>query len=237
MFPRRGHGARWSGTATPGRWPGSCSPSLVAWAFQDIGLAEANKAIVFLLAIALVAARFGLGPGIVATVLGVLAFDFFFVPPYLTFAVADSQFVITFAVMLVVALMISTLAARLRRQVRTARARERRLEALYRLSRELSAVSGAHQLASTAQREVSGIFGTEATIYLPDEERQTGTGCLHRKDYVCRWSRTGRGNVGIRSWPAGRQRHRYAARRQRSSRADDHASRHGRNPECRSAGG
>ena len=55
---------------------------LVAWAFQDIGLAEANKAIVFLLAVALVAARFGLGPGILATVLGVLAFDFFFVPPY-----------------------------------------------------------------------------------------------------------------------------------------------------------
>ena len=144
--------------------------SLVAWGFQDIGLAEANKAIVFLLAIALVAARFGLGPGILATVLGVLAFDFFFVPPYLTFAVADAQFVITFAVMLVVALIISTLAARLRRQIRAARARERRLEALYRLSRELSATSGAHQLASTAQREVSGIFGTEAIIYLPDEE-------------------------------------------------------------------
>ena len=143
---------------------------LVAWAFQDIGLAEANKAIVFLLAVVLVAARFGLGPGILATVLGVLAFDFFFVPPYLTFAVADTQFVITFAVMLVVALVISSLAARLRRQVRTARARERRLEALYRLSRELSAISGAHQLASAAQREVSSIFGTEVTIYLPDEE-------------------------------------------------------------------
>jgi len=143
---------------------------LVAWAFQDIGLAEANKAILFLLAIVLIAARFGLGPGVLATVLGVLAFDFFFVPPYGTFAVADTQFVITFAVMLVVALIISSLAARLRRQVQTARARERRLEALYRLSRELSAVSGAHRLASAAQREVSSIFGTEVTVYLPGEE-------------------------------------------------------------------
>jgi two-component system, OmpR family, sensor histidine kinase KdpD len=149
---------------------GVAAACLVAWAFQDIGLAEANKAIVFLLAAALVAVRFGLGPGVLATVLGVLAFDFFFVPPYLTFAVTDAQFVITFAVMLVVALIISSLAARLRRQVRTARAREGRLEALYRLSRELSAISGAHQLASAAQREVSSIFGTEVTIYLPDEE-------------------------------------------------------------------
>jgi two-component system sensor histidine kinase KdpD len=143
--------------------------SLVAWAFQDAGLAEANKAIVFLLAVVLVAARFGLGAGAFATVAGVLAFDFFFVPPYLTFAVADAQYVITFAVLLVVALIISTLAARLRRQVITARVRERRLEALYRLSRELSAVSGAHQLAATGQREVAAMFGTGVTIYLPHE--------------------------------------------------------------------
>ncbi len=142
---------------------------LVAWAFQDFGLAEANKAIVFLLAVALVAARLGLGPGLLATVGGVLAFDFFFVPPYRTFAVADAQYVITFAIMLVVAMIISTLAARLRRQIRSARARERRLEALYRLSRELSAVSGSHQLALAAQREVAGMFGTAVTIYLPGE--------------------------------------------------------------------
>jgi two-component system sensor histidine kinase KdpD len=143
---------------------------LVAWAFQDIGLAETNKAIVFLLAVALIAARFGLGPGILATISGVLAFDFLFVSPSGTFAVEDAQYVITFVVMLVVALIISSLAARLRRQVQTARARERRLEALYRLSRELSGVAGAHQLASAAQREVSSMFGTTVTIYLPDEE-------------------------------------------------------------------
>jgi two-component system, OmpR family, sensor histidine kinase KdpD len=142
---------------------------LVAWAFQDFGLAEANKAIVFLLAVALVAARLGLGPGLLATVGGVLAFDFFFVPPYRTFAVADAQYAITFAIMLVVAVIISTLAARLRRQIHSARARERSLEALYRLSLELSAVSGIHQLALTAQRGVAGMFDTAVTIYLPGE--------------------------------------------------------------------
>jgi two-component system sensor histidine kinase KdpD len=144
--------------------------SLAAWGFQDLGLAEANKAFLFLLGAALIAFRFGQGPGVLAAILGVMAFDFFFVPPYLTFAVADAQFVITFGIMLVVALIIGTLTARLRGQIRTSRARERRLEALYRLSRELSAISGAHQLASAAQREVSAMFGTRATIYLPDGE-------------------------------------------------------------------
>ena len=143
---------------------------LVAWAFQNVGLAEANKAIIFLLAIALVANRFGWGPGILATVVGVLAFDFFFVTPYLTLAVSDAQYVITFAIMLVVAFIISTLAGRLRRQIQAGRARERRLGALFRLSRELSGVSGAHQLALTAQREVSAMLGTEVTIYLPAEQ-------------------------------------------------------------------
>jgi two-component system sensor histidine kinase KdpD len=186
----------------PVSWPGyvwalvACIlASLVAWAFQDIGLAEANKAIVFLLAVALVAARYGLGPGALAAVVGVLSFDFFFVPPYLTFAVADAQFVITFAIMLVVALIISTLAARLRSQIGAARGRERRLEALYRLSRELSGVSGAHQLASVAQREVCEMFGAEAAIYLPDDEGRLepvvsaaeGAAAAPREQAVAQW--------------------------------------------------
>ena len=62
--------------------------------FQDWGLAEANKAMVFLLAVFLVAVRWGRGPALLASVLCVLAFDFFFVPPYLTFAVSDAQYVI-----------------------------------------------------------------------------------------------------------------------------------------------
>jgi two-component system, OmpR family, sensor histidine kinase KdpD len=140
---------------------------LVAWGFQDLGLAEANKAIIFVLAAALVAARFGWGPGLATTIVGILLFDFFFVKPYLTFAVADAQYVITFAIMLAVALIISTLAGRLRRQVRVARARERRLEALFRLSRELSGLAGPQQLAAAAQREVAAMLDREVVIYLP----------------------------------------------------------------------
>ena len=72
-----------------------------------------------------------------ASVLSVLAFDFFFVPPYLTFAVSDTQYLVTFAVMLVVGLVISNLAAALRTQARIAGYRETRTAALYAMSREL----------------------------------------------------------------------------------------------------
>ena len=63
--------------------------------------ALANMIMVYLLGVIAVAVQFGRGPSILASVLGVLAFDFFFVPPQLTFAVTDTQYLVTFAVMLV----------------------------------------------------------------------------------------------------------------------------------------
>ena len=63
---------------------------------------------IYLLGVVFVATRFGRGPSAFAAVLSVAVFDFFFVPPHLTFAVADTQYLVTFAVMLVVGLLIST---------------------------------------------------------------------------------------------------------------------------------
>src|SRR4026209_2766774 len=76
---------------------------------------------IYLLAVALVASPHGRGPSALAAVLSVAAFDFFFVPPHLTFAVADTQYVVTFVVMLVVGLLISTLAIRAREHADAAR--------------------------------------------------------------------------------------------------------------------
>ena len=64
----------------------------------------------------MVATRYGRGPSLLASVLSVAAFDFFFVPPFYTFAVTDTQYLVTFSVMLVVALVISGLAVRIRAQ-------------------------------------------------------------------------------------------------------------------------
>ncbi len=143
---------------------------VAAWAIalllQTAGLSEANKAVVFLPAVVLAAIWWGLWPGIVAAVASVLAFDFFFVPPYYTFAVRDVQYLFTLVVFAIVALLVGTLGARLRRQVQTSRVRERRLDVLYRLSRSLSGVSGSHQLAIAAQREVATIFGGPVNVYL-----------------------------------------------------------------------
>jgi two-component system sensor histidine kinase KdpD len=86
----------------------------------------------------LVASRSGRGPSLAAVVLSIALFDFFFVPPYFTFAVSDLQFLSTFGVMLLISLVISGLTVRVREQANFARERENRTGALYAMSRELS---------------------------------------------------------------------------------------------------
>src|SRR5438094_883973 len=98
-----------------------------------------NIIMVYLLGVVIVAMRFGRVASALASVLSVAAFDFFFVPPLLTFAVSDTQYLITFAIMLVVGLVISDLTARTRDAAEGARAQERRTATLYSLSRELAA--------------------------------------------------------------------------------------------------
>jgi two-component system, OmpR family, sensor histidine kinase KdpD len=101
-------------------------------------------------------------------VLSVLAFDFFFVPPYLTFAVSDVEYLVTFTVMLLVALIISTLTVRLQQQAEAARQRERRTAALYAMSRDLASRRDTNGLLAVATRHISEVFESQVALLLPD---------------------------------------------------------------------
>ena len=70
----------------------------------------------YLLAVIISAIWWGRGPAIMVSVLSVLAFDFFLIPPYLTFRVTDIQYVFTFAAFLIVGLVVSTFASKAREQ-------------------------------------------------------------------------------------------------------------------------
>lgn len=139
---------------------------LLAGLFSWAHLAEANVVMVFLTAIAVIAFRYGRGPSILASVESVLVFDFFFVPPQHTFAVADTEYVITFAVMLAIGLAISALTARLKAQIANSRVRERRTSALYQLGKQLSSLSGSVFLVSAAGKQIADLYGAEVAIYL-----------------------------------------------------------------------
>lgn len=139
----------------------------VAWLmFYHFDLS--NLIMVYLLGVVAVASRYGRGPSVLACLLSVAAFDFFFVPPYLTFAVHDTQHFITFGVMLVVALVISQLTVRIRWQAETARQRERRTAALYALSRELAGTRGVPNILQAAARHIAEVFRGQVAVFLPD---------------------------------------------------------------------
>ena len=134
-----------------------------------IGLLDlANIVMMFLLTVVLVAVRLGRGPAVTATVIGVAAFDFFFVPPRFSFAVTDFQYVITFGVMLVVGLITAHLTADLRFQARIASRREARAKALYEFARELSSVLQTEQIFEITRRFIARTFRAKATLLVPD---------------------------------------------------------------------
>jgi two-component system sensor histidine kinase KdpD len=138
-------------------------------------LDHANIVMVYLLATALVAMRFGRTAGVVAACASVLLFDFFFVAPRFSFAVEDAQYLITFVVMLVVALLIAALTARLRGEAETAVAREARARALYQLAHEISGALDAARIQSLVAAFLKAEFGVEAELLLPGPDGVLGS--------------------------------------------------------------
>lgn len=132
----------------------------------------ANLIMFYLVGVVWVAARYGRGPAILTSVLSVLAFDFFFVPPALSFTIADTRYLLTFLIMLAVALTISTLAANLRYQAHIAMYRERRTRALNELGKELAGALLAEQIVETARRHLESLFQAKVCLLLPDAQEK-----------------------------------------------------------------
>ena len=134
-------------------------------------VAPATLIMEYLVGTVIVAVRYGRGPSIMASLLSVLAFDFFFVPPHLTFAVSDTQYVFTFAVMLLVALTISGLTTQIQGQATAARERELRSTSLYEMSRDFASTREVETLAQIGMRHIQKLLGGQVVILLADENR------------------------------------------------------------------
>ena len=151
-------------------------------------ISQTNLAMLFLLAVVVVAFRRGLRPAIFTAVVGVLAFDFFFISPYLAFRVSDSEYLITFAGMIIVGSLISLLVARVREHAYAAQEREKETGTLYALSQDLAAAADADSVIAAVTRHIREIFQWESVVLLPDEDRlivhQSGTGPVLNADDI-----------------------------------------------------
>ncbi|MDD5306436.1 MAG: sensor histidine kinase KdpD [Deltaproteobacteria bacterium] len=127
-----------------------------------------DYALVYVLAILLASLRLSRWPATLTAVLSVAAVDFFFVPPFLTFAVADLRSLVTFLVLLAVGLTVSSLTLRVRREAESARERERRTSSLYTLSRQMAAERKLDVICNLCARYVRDALGCDGVIWVAD---------------------------------------------------------------------
>jgi two-component system sensor histidine kinase KdpD len=199
--------------AGPAAAIGSTAVALLVFGRDEL----ADIVMIYLLGIVLVSMRFGLGSSVLAALLSVAAFDFVFVPPYMTFAVADFRHTVTFLVMFLVAVVISGLTGRVRNQAISARERELRTAALYALSRELSAAQGTSRMIEVAAAHLESVFDSRVQVFVPGVngvlERlfaSGGVGELSDRDLSVSqwvWSNRQEAGTGTGTLPASRSLH------------------------------
>jgi len=134
-----------------------------------------NLIMVYLLAVMVTAIESGRGPAIAVSLLSVLAFDFFFVPPRFSFTVDDAQYIVTFIVMFAVAVAISHLTTLMRRQTQTARMQEKQAAAMHGLSRQLAGSRSVQKTLEITVEYISEIFSSNVIVLLPDENGRLKT--------------------------------------------------------------
>src|SRR5207244_3963350 len=130
-------------------------------------IALQDLAMVFLTGVLATAVLGGLGPSIVAVVVSLFLYDFFFIPPVYTFTITNPQDVLSLLVFLIVAVLTSNLATRIRTQAESARQREARTAALYAFSRQVAAAAGMDDLGPIVARHVAEEFQCQAVVLLP----------------------------------------------------------------------
>ena len=130
-------------------------------------LSPVNLVMIYILGVTWVAFKYGRRMSIIASILSVLCFDFFFVPPYFTFAVSNFEYFITFVVMLAVGFIIGSLTGRLRQQTIAMRLRENRTQALYYLNRDLAKTSNIDEIFQIAVHYIQEFFRCPVIIFTP----------------------------------------------------------------------
>ncbi len=123
-----------------------------------------NIVMIYLLGTTLAGLRLGRGPAALTAVANIILFDFFFVPPRYSFYIAETQYLFTIGVMLIIALVIANLMVSVRQQTEAADAREHRTALLYALSRELAAAADISTMTRIAARHIAAVFPCRALV-------------------------------------------------------------------------
>jgi two-component system, OmpR family, sensor histidine kinase KdpD len=134
-------------------------------------LSPTNMVMIYLLTVVLAAARLGLKPAILTAALGVLAFDFFFVPPRGSLTVNDTEYIFTFFGLFIVGVVISTLVAKAGERAEVMRERELQTESLYYLSRDLATAVDMESIMAAVLKNISESLHAQLAVLIPQGEQ------------------------------------------------------------------
>ena len=153
----------------------------------------ANLVMLYLLGVVVIALFYGRWPSVLATFINVASFDLFFIAPRGTLAVSDVQYLLTFAVMLTVGLVIGNLTAGVRYQARVARYREQRTRHLYEMSKALAVGRSQQAIAATSEQFIASTFQARSQVLLLDENGKLAPlthqqGITPWDDAIAQWS-------------------------------------------------
>jgi two-component system sensor histidine kinase KdpD len=140
--------------------------TVAAFVFTPIVGAHAT-ALVFLLAVVLLALILDRGPTLLAAALSAISWDFFFLPPVLAFRIKHFEDAMLCGMYFVVALVLGQLTTRIRAQEEAERRRQERATALFLLTRELSQASGFDELAQKIVQQTASAFGARVAFLSP----------------------------------------------------------------------
>lgn len=147
-----------------------CLTTVTGYIFRMIGFPETNIVLVYLLGV-LLTARFSKGYiyGILASVISIFAYNYFFTEPYYTLAVDDSSYIVTFIIMMITALLTSTLTSHVKKSAIEAQEKESETKALYMLTNHLTDAMDIHDIVGIAVGIISNVMNCNAACLCFDE--------------------------------------------------------------------
>jgi two-component system sensor histidine kinase KdpD len=128
-----------------------------------------NVDLVFLTAVVAVAVRYGLGPSLLASVVASLCYNFFFLPPLYTFTITEPTNVAAFFFFMLIAVVVSNVAARVRTQADSAIERVRTTQSLYAFSRKLAGTATLYDVLWATAYQIALMLKVRVVLLLPEE--------------------------------------------------------------------
>jgi two-component system sensor histidine kinase KdpD len=150
------------------------SATATGYLFRAIEFPETNIVLVYLLAV-LLTARMTQGYiySILASIIATAAFNYFFAEPYLAFSVDASNYIVTFIIMTITALITSTLASHDKKKTLESQKKEAETKALYTLTNRLTGAADMNEIADIAVSTINDIMSTQAAIFCFDEKEMS----------------------------------------------------------------